>query len=165
MKFLISILFLTTSLSIAFAESFSLEKELPYAYSKIGKEHQLKICPDETCNIFRAPIATQKALLEKFVVIHDCSGWGHNYPQFKKFCNSNKTEIQKMIRDIGNKKCPDKKTDSLAKCVLKGMANEGKIIIQSERSDEGKSCLTTYHIEDILEKRAMPKFPLKTSCQ
>ncbi len=70
-----------------------------------------------------------------------------------------------MTRDIGNKKCSDKKSDSLPKCVLRGMADEGKIIVQSERSDEGKSCSTTYHIDDILEKRAKPKFPVKTSCQ
>ena len=45
------------------------------------------------------------------------------------------------------------------------MANKGQIIIESQRSDEGETCSTIYHIDDIIEKRAKPKYPIETHCK
>lgn len=151
--------------SAAQAKSLDLGTALDYKYSKSGKIHWFKVCPDQTCNIFRAPLATSKESLTMFIIIHDCLGWGYSYPKFQMFCEKNKEEIQKLVEKSASKDCSAKATEQKGKCVLRKMANENSISIQSEITDEGKTCRTSYHLDDVLERSIKLRHPVESDCQ
>lgn len=145
--------------------SFNLVGQLDFRYSASDGKHQFKICPDETCDIFQTPLSTDRNVIESFIAVYECSGWGYDSPQFNKFCKSSEEKIKEAVQSLDDERCSKTKPGTEVKCFLRNLAKDKGIEILSERSDEGKTCLTVYHIDDLLEKRAKPKFPAKTSCK
>lgn len=156
---LICLLMLTASASIAGQNKKPL---LPAeAISKTEKNKKvIKYCPDNTCDIIKAPRSIDERILEDFSVLFFSYASGYLYLE-KSYDGKvpYRHQTKDKVKDIIARQRNDCKGEELAvvSCIMQRLAKDYKIETAFSRFDEGKNIVTPYDPQEEYSLKSLQK--------
>jgi hypothetical protein len=110
--------------------------ESPAFKAKKGsKEWEVSFCPDNTCDVIRAPRSTPASVIGDFSLLYLYYASGYIY--LKRFCLVDARPYVPVVLARYSGKCPKSPELATAACVMKGLVTQHAIRLSFRRSDEG----------------------------
>jgi hypothetical protein len=110
----------------------------------------VSFCPDNTCNIIRAPRATPANAIGDFSALYLYYVSGYVY--LKSFYNTDARPYMPSILERNAAKCQSSAEFAQAACVLNGLAKKHSIKIAFSRLDEGSAQETKLDVANELNE-------------
>ena len=128
---------------------------------KTGTHVAVEFCPDNTCDIIRAPSITTMKILNDFSYLFFYYASGYTYlaistNQSLPFIQSGSKLAKEIIRRNSGK-CKQSDEFELASCVLNNLANENKIQLYFSRYDEGENFESEKNLIESLSVKNLKK--------
>jgi len=128
---------------------------------KTVTDASVKFCPDNTCDIIRAPSNTNTKGLNDFSYLYFFYASGYTYlaisaNQSLPFIQSG-SKLAKEIIHRNADKCDQTNELEQASCVLNNLASENKIQLFFSRFDEGENVESKKDITETLSVRSLEK--------
>jgi hypothetical protein len=113
---------------------------------------QVSFCPDNTCNIIRAPSKTPREVIRDFTPLYLCYASGYVY--LKQFALEDAKPFATEILARNKSRCIVSSEYGLASCVLLDLAKRHKISVSFSRAYEGAVLETPLILpNDLSEER------------
>ena len=107
-------------------------------------------CPDNTCDVIRAPKDASRAALGDFTLLW--LNYASGYIYLQRFVETDAPPYVHEVLERRSGSCPRTPELTLASCVLSNMAESNKLRLSFRRSDEGATVDTPKGIRESLSE-------------
>ena len=136
-------------------EATSGKAGLNFEYKRGPDGWRVAYCPDNTCDLIRAPADIEKEVLGDFTLLY--LYYVSDYIYLKPFYEGKAKSIIEATMTRRLHGCATDRTIATAACVLRAMAIEHKITLWSAVYDEGEENEKAKAIDETLDVRAIEK--------
>ena len=122
---------------------------------KTNAGRELHYCPDNTCDVFKAPASTTPRALADFAFAYIFYASGYTY--LEDFVTKTGGPHSEVILNRNRSGCKEGHELELASCVLRHLARQHSIRAFQVREDEGASTETAVNLQAALSVNALKR--------
>jgi hypothetical protein len=122
---------------------------------KTNASRELHYCPDNTCDVFKAPVSAPPLALADFAFAYIFYASGYTY--LEDFVTKTGGSHSKVILNQNRSGCKEGHELELASCVLRHLARQHSIRVFQVREDEGARTETAVNLQAALSVNALKR--------